>query len=353
MKLKLFLSQLKNELLLLRFRLKSAVIHGFRKPARCIYFISTPTHGNLGDHAIVFAQYQLMKKLSVEKNVVEITRRQYERNRDRLTHIIKQKDLIIIDGGGSMGTLWLQEEYKMRDIVQRFPDNPVFIFPQTAYFSTDGNGKKELELSVQAYGSHRKLTVFCRDQETYHLFCSRFSNVTFYYTPDMVPYLCPHLPDMPREGVLFCLRSDHERVLDATRVQVLLDFLEGKGYPVQETSTITGTPIVHKNRRDALMRKWTEFSKARLVITDRLHGMIFCAITGTPCIALDNISHKARDGYDWLRPLPYISFCEDPNKLEYLVGAALDQNATYHYDNSFLQEHYQIIEESVRAALQS
>ena len=352
MTLRILLSRLKNEALLLRIRMKSALIHACLRPRRCIYFISTPTHGNLGDQAIVLAQYRLMEKLGVGKNVIEITRRQYERNRERLRSIIRPQDLIIVDGGGSMGTLWPEEEHKMRDIVRRFPDNPLFIFPQTAYYSPDEAGEKELEQAVQVYASHPKLTVFCRDRETLRLFRTRFSKLRFYYTPDMVPYLCPKLPDNPRSGILFCLRSDLERVADASRLQALQASLREQGFAVLDASTTVPGRILRRDRQAALMRKWTEFAKARLVITDRLHGMIFCAITGTPCIALDNVSRKVRGGYEWLRPLPYIAFCESLGELEGLVAAALKQSASYHYDNSFLLKQYQIIEDAVAAALQ-
>ena len=45
------------------------------------------------------------------------------------------------------------------------------------------------------------------------------------------------------------------------------------------------------------------------MITDRLHGMVFSAITGTPCIAMDNVSHKVYGAYQWLSYLPYLRFC--------------------------------------------
>ncbi len=44
------------------------------------------------------------------------------------------------------------------------------------------------------------------------------------------------------------------------------------------------------DRMEELNSKFAEFLSSGLVITDRLHGMIFAAITGTPCIALDNKS---------------------------------------------------------------
>ena len=55
-----------------------------------------------------------------------------------------------------------------------------------------------------------------------------------------------------------------------------------------------------------------KLSGARFVVTDRLHGMLFCAVTGPPCIALDNVSRKVSGGYAWLSHLPYIRLCADP-----------------------------------------
>ena len=59
-------------------------------------------------------------------------------------------------------------------------------------------------------------------------------------------------------------------------------------------------------------RKFDEFRRARLVITDRLHGMIFAAITGTPCIALNNSSGKVEGVWSlWLRHLDYVKFVRE------------------------------------------
>ena len=63
-------------------------------------------------------------------------------------------------------------------------------------------------------------------------------------------------------------------------------------------------------------KKWNEFSSVQLVVTDRLHGMVFSAITGTPCIALDNISHKVYGAYQWLSYLPYLRFCSSIDEVE-------------------------------------
>ena len=74
-------------------------IHIFSKHKPCIYLIATPAHGNLGDQAIVYAQYRLLEECGYKKNIIEITRASYEHLRERLKKLIQENDLIIIDGG--------------------------------------------------------------------------------------------------------------------------------------------------------------------------------------------------------------------------------------------------------------
>lgn len=52
------------------------------------------------------------------------------------------------------------------------------------------------------------------------------------------------------------------------------------------------------------------------MITDRLHGMIFCAITGTNCIVLNSKSPKLRGCYEWIKHLGYIRFVENIDDIE-------------------------------------
>ncbi len=40
------------------------------------------------------------------------------------------------------------------------------------------------------------------------------------------------------------------------------------------------------------------------MITDRLHGMVFAVITGTPCLVFDNVSKKISMVYQWIREMP-------------------------------------------------
>ena len=67
-----------------------------------------------------------------------------------------------------------------------------------------------------------------------------------------------------------------------------------------------------EDRQGQLQELLDAFRKAEIVVTDRLHGMIFSAITGTPCVAFRNRNHKIKSTYDsWLRANEYIRFQDD------------------------------------------
>ena len=41
--------------------------------------------------------------------------------------------------------------------------------------------------------------------------------------------------------------------------------------------------------------------KAKLVVTDRLHGMILALLCGAKCIVLQTYNHKLVGQYDWIK----------------------------------------------------
>ena len=65
---------------------------------------------------------------------------------------------------------------------------------------------------------------------------------------------------------------------------------------------------LREQKLDELLNKFTNSS---LVITDRIHGMIFSYLTQTPCIALNNYNHKVRCEYDWIKESNYTNFLEN------------------------------------------
>jgi len=62
-----------------------------------------------------------------------------------------------------------------------------------------------------------------------------------------------------------------------------------------------------------------DFSSSKLVVTDRLHGMVFSAITETPCIVINSLSPKVEGCYEWLKDLDYICFASSVDQVPVLL----------------------------------
>ncbi len=62
------------------------------------------------------------------------------------------------------------------------------------------------------------------------------------------------------------------------------------------------------------------FAGSELVITDRLHGMVFAAVTETPCIVLNSRSHKIKGCYEWLKDTGYIMIADNVDETAGLIS---------------------------------
>ena len=103
-------------------------------------------------------------------------------------------------------------------------------------------------------------------------------------------------------------------------------------YIVKFTDTVVNKRININDRNEELDKKFLEFKTSKLVITDRLHGMIFAAITGTPCLAFDNSSGKVKGVFEWIKNINSIIFLDQITtkedilaKLAYLLDLEISE----------------------------
>lgn len=317
------------------------------KSERAAVLIAIPVHGNLGDHAIVRAEKLFLKEMGF--GLLEVERVQYEALCEKLQTEVKTNALIVIDGGGNVGTLWPEENDKMNDIVVRLSANPVAIFPQTAFFEDSPAGDECRQGVAAAYAKNPNLVFFSRDRTTYDTMREVSPGTANLYVPDIVLYLDESQDGGAREGALLCLREDKERVTDGQSSAAIRAALGARSLAVRETSTVVSKPYrVDASNRDAVLQaKWDEFRSAEVVVTDRLHGMIFSAITGTPCVALDNVSRKVSQGYEWIRHIPNIKVAANPAEVSALLDTVLEVGPR-RYDRAPLDPYY----DQMKAAIQ-
>ena len=90
----------------------------------------------------------------------------------------------------------------------------------------------------------------------------------------------------------------------------------------------------------------SKYRKSELIITDRLHGMIFEAITSTLCIALENYNHKIKSCSETLEHLKYIKYVENIYEIEenikYLLSTEFEK-----YDNKFALNQFEQIKKEL------
>lgn len=268
-----------------------------KKGQREFLIFNTPIHGNLGDHAIIYAEIEMLKELNIEPFEIPTFEEQYifnyiEKNVD------KDAD-IAITGGGFIGSQWMAEMNLVNKVVETFFEHKIIIFPQTIFFKDDDEGKVELEKSIKNFKKVKNLNIFLREEKSYVFAKKNYENANVFLVPDVVLYLkC--LYEYERKNALLCFRKDVEGVLNTEKKEEIKEMLLAQKVEIVETDTVLEKCVKIKERKKELFVKVEDFAKAKIVITDRLHGMIFSAITNTPCITFSNYNHKIKGVYTWL-----------------------------------------------------
>ncbi|MEH7502850.1 polysaccharide pyruvyl transferase family protein [Neobacillus drentensis] len=263
-------------------------------------------YGNLGDIAITLAQIIFLSEFFPDYEIVIVTVNNLYML-PALKTSINRKDIITIIGGGNMGDVYEGLEKRRRYIINLFPNNKIISFPQ----SIDFKSRKSLNKSIKVYSKHKNLHIFAREPQSYKIMKESFNKNNVYLTPDIVLFLNKIEPNLQRDGIILCLRNDREKKISNNQTNGLALSIKSRYQKVIYYDTYIDhfSKELAKKELDTI---WDAFKKAKVVVTDRLHGMIFCAITKTPCVVLPNSNHKIESTYNkWLANVNYIIFVEN------------------------------------------
>ena len=272
-----------------------------------IFLLNTPDYMNLGDQAIAFAE-----QIYITENFGEF----YEIGShmchpDALTELskcIKKNDILMFQGGGNLGSLWRFCEEILRDILIKFPENLVVVFPQSVFYGDSEEEKEYFEKSQRIYNAHKHLVICTRDKQSYD-FVTNSYNCKCLLLPDIVLTLKYSESNKQRQGIGIVLRNDKEQYISD---EYHKDIYDVSSLLEQEVKTITHLPADENiTRSDRIKSILDLYSSQRLIITDRLHGMVFSAITNTPCVVFDNSYGKTSELYEtWLKDVSCITFTD-------------------------------------------
>lgn len=263
-----------------------------------LIMLGTPNYGNLGDHAIAHTEKHFMLDNFKKNDYIEISLHLYKKRTKQIMEQIKEHDLILIHGGGFIGDLWPEGDDFVRDVLNRF-SNQIIIFPQTIYFNnTDIKNIKKMNLMYDK----ENVSFFVRDKKSYDFLAeNNFNKLRKFMVPDIVLYSDVKERGLKRNGILFCLRNDKEKVLEDSTICEMIKLLESNNIKYEFTDTVISQKLTRFDRDLYLLSKYKQFAKYDLVVTDRLHGMIFSYINNTPCIVFDNVSKKISGVKNWIK----------------------------------------------------
>lgn len=297
-----------------------------------VFICGAPEHGNLGDQAILLSEYMMVSGLLPGRNIVVIPELELYDNLLCLKRFTKRNhNLCVFHGGGNIGELYSFQEGVRLTLVKHLRKANIVVFPQTIDYQQDS---EYLSYARKIYESHPSFFLFVREENSEKKRTAFFPKCQGALVPDIVMSYQPELIPEKRNGVLFCIRSDKEKVQKNDSVlRELEQCVKSVFTSVRRTDTYS--PEYRKpydQQSEQLHEFWQSYSSAELVITDRLHGMIFALITGTPCIALDNSTGKVGSLYrTWLRNSSVI-FVDDAESLNrakaYITSGAYKEEIT-------------------------
>lgn len=310
-----------------------------------IVLFGTPIHGNSGDHLIALAEMQFLKKHYPNKVIIECTLF-FSVLFDKFLkkHILKE-DLLFISGGGWLGTEWPHDEIYVREMLRAFPNNCITILPQTIFYSFKNTFFEE---GKKAYMCHEHLLFCLRDKKSLEFVEENglAENTKTVLLPDFAMIFQEQGKKEIVRGkeIKLCFRSDVEKNLTEKEIDYVRKAALTKDGSYVEFDTVKQCVIPLSRRKKYVGQVLREIKEAKLVLTDRLHAMIMCALVGTPCIAYDNTTHKVRNVYHWIQNLSYIHIMNKKDDLLSIMTELSEKDRNDNmteYQNLNLEYHFE------------
>ncbi len=279
-------------------------------PGNSLVLWGIPEHGNLGDQAITYAEIKFLEDVFPGRNIFLIPERKCLEYALPFRRIEKDNDFVFIShGGGNMGTLYQYQENCRQLLIKNIRCSKIVVFPQSTDYVVGTNEHKKAE---RLYSQNKGLYLFARDKVSYDKMRKLFPQCKVGLVPDIVTSVkIKDAKNMDRDSVLCLLRSDKEANKESkNRIENLLDYIGRDKCRFSDTYKQEFKSLFEGQDKQ-IENFWLDVRSSKLVVTDRLHGMIFSMINHTPCIAFDNTTGKVTAFYKtWIKGCQYIKICD-------------------------------------------
>lgn len=310
-----------------------------------IFLLGTEDFGNVGDHKIAENILSFAQQFCKQEVFKEVTCREYYSEKGYLKKYINTLDVILLTGGGNFGNEYVAQKIR-NDIVTTWPKNRKIVFPQTIYFTADEDGATALEETKKIYTKENNVVLFLRERTSFD-FAQEHYSCESYLVPDIVLSQDMSVSAQRKDYVLLCLRNDKEKSVPNETIDLIRKMINQTDLSETSTDLQLDYHLDKTQRVSVINSALDKWRTSRLVITDRLHGMIFAAITGTPCIALSNYNHKISGTYEFIKYLPYIKFVQTEEEIK-TAFSELVSMTDCKYDNTPLLPYYEKLAEVLK-----
>lgn len=280
------------------FGIIGKVFWGCRRK-KTVILLGTPLHGNLGDQAIAYSEYVFFQRLGYQ--TVEVPSPYVSKN-IKLWKLLIGSRRVYVHGGGFIGVLWPKEHEMLLQILHVFSGNEIIILPQTIDF---GDNDRLLEEFNSALKKCKNVVICAREKISYQKYYNKLIPAKMLLIPDMVLFLEPLQFKIKKDSnkAVFCMRTDKEKMISNDDIKDFIHNLCSLNLDIEviQTDTVQNVFVHPAKRKKLVENKIEEFAKANLLITDRLHGMVFGYLAGVPVAVLSNINHKVSGIYDWIK----------------------------------------------------
>lgn len=257
-------------------------------------------YGNLGDVAITFAQMNFLKRTFKEREILEFPISRTYLDMKSLEAVVTKEDIITLVGGGNTSERYADIEECRQFVFQKFRHNIIIAFPQSV--ELEKASSKFIRSMQRTYSVPEHLYIMAREKKSYDAYKHYLPGVSVELFPDIVLSMNVLDSREKREYITLSLRSDKEKSLTDSEKTVLRNVVNKCGLNVVEkdTQVCDCFDFSQTSRKELLQAQLVQYQKSRIVITDRLHGMIMAYITNTPCIVFSCDNPKIRGCYDWV-----------------------------------------------------
>ena len=318
-------------------------LRSFDAKTKKIVYFGIPTHENLGDAAQYYCIKKWIKSNYPNMVCIEITSKAtYSKKvRKTLENIIGIDDILIFESGATFCNR--HEDHPMhRYVLDTFSGNRILFMPQTVDLYDNG----ELAITASKFNKCSRALFLARDVVSFSEVKKQFHTNRVLLFPDIVTTMIGNFStdNNKREGILLCKRIDGENRYTDNSIRPYIKRLELKygRIDVTDTNFTNSYDETMNNLENEIYGKLNFFSKYKVIITDRYHGMIFSLISNTPVVVLGTTGHKVVEGAKWFKNIypQSVFFCETLDELENAVNSIFDRgvkcdNQTYFKENYF------------------